>query len=411
MTNPCSPNTSEPQSGLGTTLVYDAAKLAQFLVQEEMSWLSPLVPQIGGQSYDLATFCAADPADPTTDATTIAGFFSPLNPTGAADLRDWLVQVVDRGVWYASCQCSAGPAPTPPSPISQPTDVNLQPPDTTASGNCFTGSATHTPNYSNQQSWNFNDALPAGDGPSDGEFLRRQVPIPIPSSVTFTADVGSDGANPSNVQFIVNFYTATNSSITASTFSSPTVTQGTTYDSPTIPVPANAVYWQLIAIDTPGGSAVTNTITVNVTIYCQGQGPNTLGMVCCPTDPNLLAMIQQVLDELMTLESLIPARVPNYAAGTAHSGLSGGGSLTLDSTTIAVKVVFDSLPPNYGLVPGVPNTYFEIGWVSPDTNEGVQAGIRLTRQTQVIPLPEASSGIEYSFATRSSVTITELQAG
>jgi len=70
-----------------------------------------------------------------------------------------------------------------------------------------------------------------------------------------------------------------------------------------------------------------------------------------------------------------------------------------------------TLPAVYGVEAGTPLTYFDIGWVSPVTAEGVEAGIRITRQTQAIPLPEATTSLDYSLQPGEVVTITELQAG
>lgn len=414
MANPCSPNSSEPKDGIGSYLVFDAAKIGQFLLQTGMGWLSPLVPEIGGKTYNLSDFCASDPPDePTTDPGDIAQFFNPLNPTGQADLKNWLTDVVNHFVWFQSCQCSSGPQPTPPSPISQPTDVNFQPPSTTTGDHCFAGTATHTPNYANVIAWNFNDALPPGTSPyTDGEFTRPPIPQPTPSSITFTAIVGSGGAHATAATFLVNFYNASGSAISASTYLSPSVATSATFNSPVIPVPTNAAYWQIIANkDESGSTHATNSIEVDVTVYCQGQGPNNLGMVCCPTDPNLLAMIQQILDQLQFLESIIPARAPTYAERSTTTGLSDTGNFTVADDVIAVKIALTTIPAYIGKLDGLPITYFGVGWVTPTTDSGPQAGIPISRATQVFPLPEATTGLDYALSPGVVISITELLAG
>ena len=414
MSNVCSPNAGQPKSGLGSVLVYDAAKLAEFLLQEGMGWLSPFVPQIGGQSYDLSSFCSGDTPDaPNTDPTYILNLFNPTNGQAVVEQRDWLFGLVNWAVWYSSCECSAGTQPTPITPISQPPDLNLQPPSTSPSESCFSNSITgRSVNYANQFAWNFNDVLPGGNGNFDGQFYQRIVPTPLPSSIVLTAVNHGGGAHDYNCQLFLNFYTSAGGNITASNYGGVTFNVGATLTTPPIAVPPAAAFWAVIVTPVGGNTGTpTNTVDVSSTIYCQGQGPNTLGMVCCPTDPNLLSMLNEILRQVQEIYSIIPVRVPNYAAGTAHSGLSGGGNLTLDPTTIAVKVVFDTLPPNYGLVVGTPDTYLELGWLSPVTNEGVTAGLRLSRQAQVVEMPEATSALDYSFASSASVTITELQAG
>lgn len=414
MTSPCTSGVGEPKTGIGPIIVFDAAKLAEFLLQEGMGWLSPYVPQIGGKNYNLDDFCPnyTGPA-PTTDPGDIAQFFNPLNPTGAADLLTWLVQVVDQFVWSTSCTCTVGGDPTPPTAIGPPPDVQFQPPDTTPSANCFTGAATaRTVNYSNHFAWNFSDVLPAGNGPSDGEFNSRIVPTPVPSSIVLHVTNNNVGIKTYSVQVSVSFQTAQNASITASQYHTADVTVGTDVTTPPIPIPSTAAFWTVIAIPSGGNTGTpTNTVAVESTIYCQGQGPNSLGMVCCPTDPNLLAMLQQILNELTLLETLIPARPPNYAAATSHAGLSGDGTISLAATTIAVRLTFTTTPTYIGSIAGTPTTRLGLGWISPVTNEGGEAGIPVTRSTQVFPLPEATSSLDYTFTPGAVVTIDELLAG
>jgi hypothetical protein len=414
MANPCSPNNGIPETGLANILVFDAAKLAEFLLQVGMGWLSPLVPQIGGKSYNLSDFCAAYDADdaPTTDPTTIANFFNPLNPTGVADQENWLRQVVDQFVFSKSCTCDVGSF-TPPTPIDQPPGVDFQPPNTTTADHCYDGTSTHTPNYASVIAWNFNDALPAGTSPyTDGEFSRPPIPQPTPSTITFTASVDSSGAHATPAIFFVNFYASGGNAITASTFQSPSVAAGGNYSSPNITVPTNAAYWQIIATkDESGSTHATNSITVNVVIYCQGQGPGTLGMVCCPTDPNLLAMIQEVLDKLNFIEAIIPVRAPTYAERATTTGLSGDGTYTVAADVIALKVVFTSTPSYVSEISGTPETFLGLGWVTPSTDSGPEAGIRVTRTTQVFPLPEACTGFDYALVPGAVISITELLAG
>jgi hypothetical protein len=114
---------------------------------------------------------------------------------------------------------------------------------------------------------------------------------------------------------------------------------------------------------------------------------------------------------LAFLMAHIPFRVPTYVLGVSTPGLSGGGNLVLQSTTIAIQVQITTLPPAYGEVFGSPNTYLDFGWITPATSEGPEAGIRITRSTQVFPLPEATLSVDYSLPAGALITIGELQAG
>ena len=66
MANPCSPNSSIAKTGIGPIIVYDAAKLVNLFTLRGIGWLSPYLPAIGGQNYDLNDFCGNDPPSPTT---------------------------------------------------------------------------------------------------------------------------------------------------------------------------------------------------------------------------------------------------------------------------------------------------------------------------------------------------------
>jgi hypothetical protein len=413
MANPCSPNASEPKTGIGPILVYDAAKLANFLINQGMGWLSPFVPQIGGQNYDLTAFCVSDPPDaPTTDASTIANFFNPLNPTGASDLRMWLFDVVNYFVWYASCQCSTGPQPTAPSPIDQPPDVDLQPPESDAQPGCWNESVSRTPNYSNGVSWNFNDIMP---GPAsthtDGEFFHNIVPTPIPQSITLSFTVNADGSNNRSAEYFLSFFNSSGGSISGG-YSSAVLSPGDPTDVHNVPVPSTAAEWTLVASAISGSGTATNTISMGVTVYCQGQSPTAIDMVCCPTDPNLLSMLNEILNQIQFLQAIIPIRPVAYVARDTTTGLSGSGTYSVaDSSVIALKVVVTTLPAYVGQVSGVPDTYFGLGYVTPVNAGGPEQGTPITRSTQVFPLPEATTALDYSLTPGAVISITELLSG
>lgn len=398
MPNPCAPNTSEPKTGLGPIIVYDATQLVNFLISQGMGWLSAYAPKIGGRSYDLASFCAADPPPaPTTDPATILNFFSPLNPTGAADLLNWLIQIADYFVWFQDCQCSAGPQPTPPSAIPQPTGLDQSPPNT--------GTPPGTP-CSNSNLF----ASVDNTATVQLRYMNSTIATSLlnVTGVTFKRSRGIISGTSFQVKCEFGYL---NSSGSAIPLGAEILGAGGIPNTATVAFSVPPGAFSLYETWSPVSGTYQISVDDEISVFCGGTSPTGSASACCPADPTLLAILEQVKDDVQFILSIIPVRVPNYAAGTSHSGLSDGGALSLESTTIALKVVFDTLPISFGEVIGTPNTFIDIGFVTPLTNQGVEAGIRLSRQTQVIPLPEASSGINYTFPSGASVTITELQAG
>jgi hypothetical protein len=125
----------------------------------------------------------------------------------------------------------------------------------------------------------------------------------------------------------------------------------------------------------------------------------------------MLGLLQQIYNLLLATYSTIPSRPPTYTASTAHTGLTGGGNFSVPSTTIALKLEVTQLPAVYGQIDGFPQTHIDIGWITPTTLYGPEAGIRVTRTTQVIQLPEATTGVDWSLPPGEEMTITELEAG
>jgi hypothetical protein len=94
------------------------------------------------------------------------------------------------------------------------------------------------------------------------------------------------------------------------------------------------------------------------------------------------------------------------------TGLSGSGTYSVaDSSVIALKVAVTTLPAYVGQVSGVPDTYFGLGYVTPVNAGGPEQGTPITRSTQVFPLPEATTALDYSLTPGAVISITELLSG
>lgn len=397
MANPCSPNASVAKTGIGPVVVYDAAKLVNLFAFRGMSWLANYMPQIGGQNYDLPSFCAADRPQPETDPGTILNYFSPINPTGAADQYRWLVDLANMVVWDASCTCSGAGDPTPGPAINQPTGLTISPPNTgpQAGTPCAQGSLFAT--WSN----------PGGGGSfqvhplSTANSLLGKQPTTVVVQDAF-------GVNSGAFQFTVKYQYIDGSGV-AQTLGSHLVSnvqlnnQLLTFALPPGTQDVNANY---------GGWGGTGTVGDSSTwkVYCGGASPTgTTSSPCCPPDSTLAGLIQQVLDQVNLIQTY---RLPfAYVPGATHGSQSGAGSFGV-TRLLGVKLSNMTIPASYGTALGNPNYYFDLGWLSILTGDGFIDEVRIHSDGQVW-LPnqmQQAVTLGYTFHPGVSADITELEA-
>jgi hypothetical protein len=420
MANPCSPHTSQPAPGVPQVIAVGGAAIASAIAIAGYPTVAELLaPIIVDAPFESATFCAADPpTDPGLNATIISDAlnFQDLATSlpAIAQVRDWFLH----WYWYQICVCSAGTQPTPPALSNPNTTGGSNPglPGAQPAGNCWDASYTVT--------------VPAGGtvGICSVDLYQQLLPTaggvllktPLASQGSLQHFVLIDSTAPTHVTMVTtgDRIDATNSyGSLLGWFNTTTPTSWTHVENdigfsgvvattgmvPTYPA-------SYLGVGAYNGDTIAHTMTIEVSFQCSNStGPPQ--QPCCPPDPNVAIALQQILSLLETIYSTLPVRVPTYVAGTAHAGLTGGGTIVLAATTIAVQAAVTTLPAVYGVEAGTPLTYFDIGWVSPVTAEGVEAGIRITRQTQAIPLPEATTSLDYSLQPGEVVTITELQAG
>jgi len=98
-----------------------------------------------------------------------------------------------------------------------------------------------------------------------------------------------------------------------------------------------------------------------------------------------------------------------YVASTAHSGLSGAGSLSI-SGLLGIKVAVTTLPAQLGSQGTSPAEYFDMGWLTFGTLDGYPQSYRLERSAQILlpNLCSAFTSLDYDLHPGVVVTITEL---
>lgn len=387
----CSSGASQVKPGVASTLILPAGLFTGVLLAIS-PWLFPFAALLDTLVYEAVSQCTGDP--PSTPIFTpddlIALVAGPVNSDFASALAK-VNDVILIWAWGQYCQCTSGTTPAPSYP-TQPSGTSVP----VSGASCAVTTAAGL----NQT---FNSS---GVG-----YITGKTPSPFPpgiTSLTLTADnVVAIGPGWTLQLQQVSFHDAAGNTLQTL---SPNInfTPGHSL-SWSATCPPGSVIFDLV-IESTTGSGVSQLQNTTWSWNC-GDASNSPVNVCCPPDPVTTNTLNQILMVVNEIYSIIPVRIPNYVAGTVHSGLSGGGSLTLAASTIAVLVTITTLPVAYGEVIGNPDTYLDVGWLTPVNNEGPTAGVRISRASQTFSLPEATSSLDYSLPPTEVISITELQAG
>lgn len=430
MTALCGGGASGPRPGYNDLVYLGSAAIEGFLTLKGLGAVAALLgPVLAGLSFQLSTYCSTDPpADPNLTASDIADAINFNDVAVSVPAIDKIRQWFGSQYWYEVCQCSTTTTPTAPAP-SDPGPISTNPglPGATA-GPCFVTHAAPSwvPTGANTFLDLTTELLPATGSvvtrtSTEGGFSHTVDSLPIPPGTQgpyFLGQyVGADYGTISNGPTMrLSLFTSGGSEIDYGNIGSyanrnagPPVTWDPVMSSLQAQWLSGGTYW-CVQITNGNGAAGGSQFDFKLDIgaVCTGD---VLQRACCPPDPGLDLKLAQILGLLQEVYSLIPVRAPNYAAGTTHSGLTGDGTLALAPTTTAVKVAITSTGAGYGQIGGTPLTYLSSGWLTPVTNQGPESGMRLTRDGQVIPLPEATSSLDYTLPTGQVISVQELQPG
>lgn len=408
----CSPGTSQPKPGYARLVLVTAGAVEGALIGEGISRAasSAISGMIAGQTYDLSNICASDP--PPDPSLTVDDFLHALNwadPTNyfpaLLRIRQWFLH----WYWYQVCECVGATTPSAPT-LTVPTDINQNPglPSGPSTGPCWDVSQAFTLSAGSGNEiagvWNLGVFLMPGANTSgmtgNGAY---QHAFPIPPGVT-TCHVKATSTWSSfynaNLQFRLNFYNSSKALLAQNNL----FNGSGTYDQD-VAVPSGAAYWNLWQ-NTPAGSA-TDDLQVEFSFFCNGQSPIGIDTPCCPPDPSLMALVQQILGLVtLTQRQLAPFA---YIDGAVHTGLTGAGSITVQGL-LGARVTLTTIPAGVGLESGDPNVVFEAGWI----NFGDASGFSSRRFITASPIqffPEAAgqyTRIGYTFPPGAVATITEI---
>lgn len=400
MTALCGGGSSGPKPGVAETTIYAAGALATLLEASPSPWLKFAAPLLGVISYDTLANCSSDP--PAVPAFTTAEVTAILQVTLGADFNSALTklaQLVQNAAWFALCECNSPPQPTPPPTTTAPATItNTQP--TTSCG----AMDPRTVSYSDA-----NNHWLVGSGPLSGSATGYE---PLPTGITaiqLTAYETSTDPATNGTNFAIYYVDASGTALTGAArgLSDCGYAPCGTGNVLTFTVPTGAAQWAM-STHRATVETLTHTITVSATFLCGTSNPQAPATPCCPPDQVGAELLRQVWSQVNLLQrQLVPFA---YISGTAHSGLSGNGTLAIQGL-LGLKFTITTLPTGAQAEQNSPPYYFSLGWVSLQDANGFIEEVRIHASTQVW-LPRIASDatiVGYSFVPGTVVTITELQ--
>ena len=408
------PSSSKP--GFNSTVIVSSAAVEGFLVLAGLPEVAAILgPIIAPTVYELTTFCSTDPpSDPGLTGSDIIAATNWLDPLNALAAQEKIRQWFESKYWYEVCQCTSGTTPTAPT-LSDPGPVSTNPglpSGTTGATLCWDYSGSErTPHGTSAR------ALP--------QFLPN-TPSITHSDSRFPGGTVQAHAIPAGANNLFTVLTNTQTDIAQSQGISLFIlinggtggAQWTIFDGnaifsdfrQTFTLPANSTHWFMW--DTTGSTTIDYVYSMEFGFYCSGQSPLTPDSPCCPPDPILEAKLDQIMGLVTSIYQSLPSPVNSYSTGTAHTGLTGNGTIALSNlASLAVKLHLTTIPNYLGRAIGTPTVLFEAGWLTPVTSEGPIAPTEIQWDTQVVTLPDVCTAVDYSLAAGVVATLTELSEG
>ena len=422
MTALCGGGASQPLPGVGAQVDVTASALVGFLtplidpVTAEL--LAPVLATL--LQIDVASFCSTDP--PPDPGLTLPDVFDaiavPPSGTSFASQTKILNWFKSR-YWYNLCECSGSTATPPPPALSNPGPATqnpglpssgLQPPCWTASTSVTiapgTGTSATFEIDLGQQLFNAAWLSPVTTGCA-WEHWGLNANFPTINKWTLSATVDANPPDSSAVGVSTTTPAGGGTCGGHQWLTFPNVLTHATTQSVTNAQSANPLS-STMTISVDNEDTVEHTITVTLELFC--PNPNAPFGPCCPPDPLLEGLLNQIMQLLTAVYQSLPAPLTSYADGPAHA-VTGTGTVALHAGTIAFRVNLTTVPPHYGATMGTPNYYFDLGWVTPAALSEPFAQQRVAIDGQVFVVPAVATEVFYTLNAGVAVTITELVRG
>ena len=380
-----------------------------------------LLAYAAGQTIASTNFCGSDP--PAMQPLThddIIGIITGAGP-GAFTGPQKLNNIVLNGIWATFCECVSQATPTLPAAPVYPSDGAVVNPTGLPQQTqlpCY--QTTIAPRYqfvnTGCQIIDVTQQLLPAAASSPTSTVATGCPAPhgfvIPigiHNITFSAKA-TDGNGVSFAQ--VGFWDASGTSVGGTNIALPA---GGGSGAPfNVPIPANAVGWSAWlsnGTNVPTQVGQFATATLQLLFFCSGQSSGAPLTPCCPPDPNLEAKLETIINLVNEVIQGLPTTLTSLADGTAHTGLTGAGTITLAGQALAIRVDVTAGAGPGGVNPGSPNYYFGMGFITPLIEGSPQRGGRVVFTKQFISLPQLTSQISFTLGQNVVVTITELVRG
>jgi hypothetical protein len=405
MTVICGGGPSQQKPGFGAAVAMTSAGISALFNNMSLLWAVPLSAYVGLVEYNLSDFCANDPPPvPTITAADIAALITFLDPVGHVAAVAKLEQLVGAYAWYQLCQCASTTTPAPPAAPAAPANLpQIDPPNVTGTP---TAAPCSTMAAGPKATAGFNQWTSLFGSVDSGPYNG----IPIPSGATsarVTQSAILNGNNNSMLQFNFGFFNAAGSFLgsqaTADHFNN--IGQTRVF---TVTLPAGTTHFTYEFTNYFGNGQTTSLGYVKIEWYCGGLTATSPATLCCPPDPSLTMLLNNVL-EMVTLIQRQTSPFA-YIRGTVHAGLSGDGEIAVQGL-IGALVTMTTQPNYLGRQDGHPDEYFDVGWINWGTADGFDRRIPLHISPQ-ISLPEQAglyTRIGYSLEPGVVVSIQELR--
>lgn len=384
----CGGGTSGPKILPELAVAYSAGRLAQLLLASGIGELSAWLPLVGVIPVVYSSFCASDP--PAMVALTQAESDALANNTFGTDFLNGLGKFKDvllNLIWLDVCQCTSGALATPTIPAVDPDTPVFKPPVPVTNTPCI---KVIGPGFT-QSTTNSN--------------LQVQINLAgynaTAARITISQSIASGAGVTAHWIFEQDLIADTPSTVRVDSFNvGPTASVVKTF---TIAPTTNKV-----TLTTTFGSGSGTTLQADtVEIFCNGDVPGAPADPCCPPDVTTQAYLDLILAQVNLIQR---QSVPfSYVSSTAHSGLTGAGSINIQGL-LGAKVHVSTLPSSYGVSGTSPGEHFDLGFLTFGTADGFPSSYRLERVDQLL-LPARCSAytvLDYDLAPGVVVTITEL---
>lgn len=373
MTSICDGNgPSHPKAHTQQVVSLGAVAISDFLLSQGVGWAFDLAVALGIISYDTAPFCAGEPPTlPNIPPERYFGYFNPLNPQGAAQLRADMADLVGHYFWYASCECVSGIQPPAPPPAAAPTGVAKDPP------------ALGQPVQPTHTCYGPNDQFANSTSDSSGNLSVPLFAIGTPAAglswgrVYYTGLLPVGGSYP--ITWTLRSLDAAGQPLATHVWLQRADVDVTAPATTDFSIPRGTANLEIMG-NQSGANLPNFTYHFIIRGFCT-PAPQALEEPCCPPDPLVVQLLNQILRELDELATSRPGSGA-YRRGTPHPALSGTQSIPV-SDLVGVLVEVTAGIPARIQIGGNPTYQWDLGFLSMLTADGMILERRLTRQAQL----------------------------